>query len=105
MKQSKLRLMPSLRENKRYLALLVKPGSNELIKKKLEKAVLAFLGEFGYSEAAPSLIETGKTRKEKSYAILSINRGSVEKVKSAFLMKGINCIGVSGTIKGVRRFL
>lgn len=105
MKQSKLRLMPSLRENKRYMALLVKPGSDESVKKKIDKSILDFLGEFGYAESAPSIIKTGKTKKGKHYVVLSINRSSVEKIKSAFLMKNMKCMGVSGTIKGVRRFL
>ena len=50
------------------------------------------------------VIETGSKNKE-NYAIISVNRNYVNDVKSSLLLKGIKCIGVSGTVKGLRRFL
>lgn len=102
MKKSKLKLLPNLRENKRYLALVVKKTKN--VKRHIEDSILKFLGLLGYAKSNPMIIETGK-KGRFNYAILSVNRNYIYDIKSALILKGIKCIGVSGTIKGLRRFL
>lgn len=98
----KLKLLSSLRENKRYLALVVKKTKN--VKKCIGDSILKFLGLLGYAKSNPMIIETGK-KGRLNYAILSVNRSYTNDIKSALILKSIKCIGVSGTIKGLRRFL
>jgi len=100
--EKRLKLLPSLREDKRYLALTLKNKND--IKKKIENSILRFLGLLGYAKSGLMVIETGSKNKE-NYAIISVNRNYVNDVKSSLLLKGIKCIGVSGTVKGLRRFL
>jgi len=100
--EKRLKLLPSLREDKRYLALILKRKFD--VKKQIENAVLKFLGLLGYAKAGLIVIETGNKNK-KNYAIISVNRNSVNDLKSSLLLKDIKCIGISGTIKGLRRFL
>ncbi len=104
MKKDKLKLLPSLREDKRYMALVLEKKEKEDIKKRIENAILKFLGLLGYAKAGAIIIETGK-KGDKNYAVLSVNRSSVNDIKSALILKKIKCIGVSGTVKGLRRFL
>lgn len=101
--KDKLKLLPSLRERKRYMVLLVL-GSGESAKKKIENAIICFIGTLGYAQSNPMIIETGESKKG-NYAMLSINRKFVDKVKSALALKSIKCIGVSGSVKKARRFL
>ena len=100
--EKKLKLLPSLREDKRYMALIIKKKSDT--KKQIEDSIFKFLGLLGYARAGVMIIEAGKKGKE-NYAILSVNRTYVNDVKSALLLKNVKCIGISGTIKGLRRFL
>jgi len=96
-------LLPSLKEDKRYLVLLLKAESKD-VKEQIENSILKFIGILGYAKANPMIIETGK-KQEKDYAILSINREYLDKVKVSLSLAGIRCIGVSGTVKKSRRFL
>lgn len=104
MRKTKLKLLPTLKERKRYLVLLIKARSEEKVKKAVDKALLEFLGIFGYAQAGPMIMEMGK-RNAGFYCILSVNRKHVDKVKAAFSLFGIRCIGVSGSLRKVRRFL
>jgi len=104
MRKTKLKLLPTLKEKKRYLVLLVKARTEEGAKKAIDKALLEFLGILGYAQAGPMVIESGK-KKAAFYCILSINRSYVDKVKAAFSLFGMRCIGVSGSLRKVRRFL
>jgi len=97
-------LLPSLKEDKRYLILLLKAEAKETAREQIENSILKFIGILGYAKANPMVIETGK-KKENDYAILSINREYLEKVKVSLSLAGIRCIGVSGTVKKSRRFL
>ncbi|MEK6872699.1 MAG: hypothetical protein AABW90_01650 [Nanoarchaeota archaeon] len=88
-------LKPSHRERKRYLLIKGKDTS----KKNIEDAILEFIGVLGFAEASPSFI---KTDKEK--VVLSINRKSLDKVRTSFLLSGkdIKIIKVSGSINKVK---
>jgi len=72
-------LKPSHREKKRYL-LIKGRDANE---KNIEEAILKFVGILGYSEASPKVIKTIKNK-----VILSINRKSLDKVRSSLLLSG-----------------
>ena len=87
-------LKPSHRERKRYLLIKGKDTS----KKNIEDAILEFIGVLGFAEASPSFI---KTDKEK--VVLSINRKSLDKVRTSFLLsrKDIKIIKVSGSVNKV----
>jgi len=78
-------LPPTLREKKRYLLL---KGD----KKKVEKAILDFLGVLGYAKAGPLFIS------QNNYLILSVAHNMLEEVRTALSLEGISPIGVSGTI-------
>ncbi len=104
MRKMKLKLLPSLKEKKRYLVLLIRARTEDRAKKAIDKALLDFLGILGYAQTGPLIIETGK-KEPFLYSILSINRSCVDKVKAAFSLTGIRCIGVSGSLRKVRRFL
>jgi len=90
-----------MRERKRYL-LLKAPRSGKLggrpaggLQKRVEKALLDFLGILGVAEAGPQFIE------KKGFLILSIDHLSLEKVRTALVFAGIKCLGVSGTIEAL----
>lgn len=102
--EKKLKLLPTLREKRHYL--IIKPRakketSEKELKEKIEKVILNFIGIFGYAKAGPLFIEL-----KKNYAIVSITTKYVSLVKAALsLTNELECVGVSGTIKKVRRFL
>ena len=87
-------LKPSHRERKRYLLIKGKDTS----KKNIEEAILEFIGVLGFAEASPNFI---KIDKEK--IILAINRKSLDKVRTSFLLsrKDIKIIKVSGSVNKV----
>ena len=97
-------LKPSQRERKRYL--LVR-GKN--LKENIEKAVLEFIGVLGMSEAALRFIKIGKTSKEsnKNYAIVSVNREALNKVRAALCIWHEKLVveKVSGTLKKIKEHL
>ena len=86
------------------MALIIRSKGKKDIKKIIEDSVLKFIGLLGYAKSGLMIIETGKRDKE-NYAIVSVNRDYVNDIKSSLMLKNIKCIGVSGTIKGLRRFL
>ncbi|MFH1823148.1 MAG: hypothetical protein ABH817_00300 [archaeon] len=89
-----MKLKPSLKEKRHYLVI----KGNQ---KEIESAILKFIGILGYSKAGPIFVET-----KKDYSMLSVTTKYVEKVKSALIFdkKGLECVGVSGTIKKAKRF-
>lgn len=88
-------LIPSHKENKRYLLLR---GKN--LVKNVPEAIKEFIGVLGISEASPTFIES-KTDK----AILSINRKSLEKIRASLALskEKIEVLKVSGTLKGLKK--
>jgi RNase P/RNase MRP subunit POP5 len=85
-------LKPSMRENKRYLAVKGKVGD-------VEKAVLEFIGVLGMSKAGLAWIKKGKDS-----GVISVNRGAVDHVRASFAVwpEKIEVKRVSGTLKGLR---
>ena len=79
------RLKPSLRENKRYLKI-------KADKADIEKAILDFIGIFGYSKAGIVFIKPG---------IFAVNRESLNHVKASLAFAGIKIYKISGTLKGL----
>jgi|GEM_PF-421185 len=100
--EKKLKLLPTLREKRHYL--VIKPTKQEInekaLREKIDKAILDFLGIYGYAKAGPLFIEL-----RKNYAIVSITTKYVLLVKAALALADLKCVGVSGTIKKVRRFI
>ena len=86
-------LKPSMREKKRYLKII---GEN--LDKNIEKAILEFIGSLGYAKASPKFI-----KKNKTSAILSVNRQSLDHVRASFALypDKISVEKVSGTLKGL----
>ena len=88
-------LKPSHRERKRYL--LIKGIDASL--KKIEEVILEFVGVLGYAEASPKVIKSSSRE-----IVLSVNRGSLDKIRTSFMMskKNLKVIRVSGTLKGLK---
>lgn len=86
-------LIPSHRENKRYL--LIK-GNN--LKQNIEKAILEFGGNSGMSKVGLSFIKSNKDN-----TIICINRESIDLVRAsiAVFSEKIEVLKVSGTLKGL----
>jgi RNase P/RNase MRP subunit POP5 len=82
-------LIPSHKENKRYL--LVR-GKN--LKKNVEKAILEFVGVLGLSKVGLSWIKND---------IICVNRESVDSVRASLVVfpKKIEVLKVSGTLRGL----
>jgi len=88
---NKLKVLPStMRENKRYLLINTKNQD------KIKKAILEFLGVFGWAKAGPLLIP------QENNTILSIERSSLDQVRTALELAGLKCLGVSGTINKLK---
>lgn len=66
-------------------------------RKKIEQAILEFLGVYGYAKAGIKFISF-----EKEKSIISVTTKYVSQVKAALAMQGLGCVGVSGTIKRAR---
>ncbi len=99
--EKKLKLLPTLREKRHYLVIKPKEALNEKeLHEKIDKAILDFIGIYGYAKAGVLFIEL-----KRNYAIISITTKFVEPVKAALALSDLDCVGVSGTIKKVRRFL
>lgn len=88
-------LKPSHRENKRYLLI----EGKDVNKKNIDDAILEFIGVLGFASASPDLIKM-----EKGKIVLAINRESLDKIRTSFLLSGkdIRIVRVSGSIKKVR---
>lgn len=80
---------PTMRDRKRYFLLKMIP------EKKVEKAILKFVGELGYAEANPMFV------RKSGFLILSINHHMMDKIRTSLALSGINVIRVSGTIEAL----
>jgi RNase P/RNase MRP subunit POP5 len=90
-KPIKLKLPPSLKEKKHYLAF-------EGEKDKVEKALSEFLGILGMAKANPRIIEA-----KKGHGILSFNRKYADDIRTALVFSGIHTLGISGTINKLKQ--
>ena len=111
-KPKKLKLLPTLREKRHYIVIMVecKKVDEDKCKEIINKAILDFLGILGYAKAGPIFVETGKINTKKGYFIISVTTKYVDKVKASLALihePGLffRCVGVSGTLKKSRRFL
>ena len=88
-----------MREKRHYLVVLVDASDAE---KFVKDSIMQYIGIWGFAQAGPQVIETGKL-KEKNYAILSVITKWQELVKSALALSGkCRVIGISGTINKAR---
>ena len=90
-KTKKLKLKPSQRDNRRYF--LVKKTSKDI-----EKIILEYLGILGSAKA--NYMEV-KNLSDK--IVGSVDRKSLDDVRSALALSGISIEKVSGTIKGLEK--
>ncbi len=88
-------LIPSQRENKRYLKVKGKD-----LKKTVPNAIYHFIGSLGMAESALMWISF-----DENSGIISINREMLEKVKASFALskERIEVLKVSGTLKGLEK--
>jgi len=84
-------LKPSHRERKRYLLV---ENSTE---KQIEKAILDYIGVFGYAKSSPKAI-----KKTKNNIIIYINRKEIDNVRASFLFYNIKIKKVSGNLKKLK---
>ena len=84
-------LKPSHREKKRYLLIKGKDANKKII----EEAILDFIGGLGYAQASPKIIKQTPNK-----VILAINRNSLDKIRTSFLMskKDLDIVKVSGSV-------
>ena len=88
-------LKPAHRERKRYLLIKGKNAN----KKNIELVILEFVGVLGWAEAKPQFIKS-----EKGKVVLAINRGSLDKIRTSFMMseKDLIITKISGSVKNVK---
>jgi len=88
-------LIPSHKENKRYLLV---HGKN--LKENIEKAILEFSGILGLKKCGFSFIQS-----EENSAVISINREVVDLVRASLAVfhEKMRVSRVSGTLKGLKR--
>lgn len=85
-------LKSSHREKKRYLLV----EGRDADKRNIETAILEFIGVLGYAEAGINFINDKKM-------IFAINRESLDKIRTSFLLSGkdIKITNVSGSLKNL----
>ena len=88
-------LKPSHREKKRYLLIKGKDANKKII----EEIILEFVGVLGFAEVSPQVIKSAR-----GTIVLTINRGSLDKVRTSFLMskKNLEIVKVSGSVGKVK---
>lgn len=88
-------LKPSHRERKRYLLL----EGEDANMKKIEEAILNYIGTLGFAKVSPKVVTKIKNR-----LILSINREKIDEVRAGFLVSGkqIRIIKVSGSLNKLK---
>lgn len=86
-------LIPSHKENKRYLLIRGKD-----CKRNIEKAILEFVGVLGLSKCGLSFIKSGKDD-----CVICVNREAVDSVRASLVAypEKMEIVKVSGTLKGL----
>lgn len=87
-------LIPSHKENKRYLMI-----KGENARENIEKAILEFVGVLGLSKCGLSFIKN-----DKNSCVICVNREAVDSVRASLAVfpNKMEVIKVSGTIKGLK---
>lgn len=90
-------LIPSHKENKRYLLV-----HGKSLKKNIEKAILEFVGVLGLSKCGLSFV---KSNPEENSAVICVNRESVDSVRASLAVfpEKMEVLKVSGTLKGLSK--
>ncbi|MDO8517598.1 MAG: hypothetical protein Q7S33_05735 [Nanoarchaeota archaeon] len=91
-KPKKLKLRPSAKDNRRYLLI------NEKDNKKIEKAILDYIGTLGFAKSAYMNIKL-----DNGKIIGAVKREELEKVKASLALAGIKVEKISGTLAGLKR--
>ena len=92
-------LIPSHKENKRYLLVLGKD-----CKKNIETAILEFVGVLGLSKCGLSFIKSDYPKwHEKDSCVVCVNREAVDSVRASLVVfpKKMEVVKVSGTLKSL----
>jgi RNase P/RNase MRP subunit POP5 len=89
-------LIPSHKENKRYLLV---QGIN--LKENIEKAILEFGGILGLGKCGLSFISSDSG---KNSAVISVNREAVDLIRASLAVfpEKMQVLKVSGTLKGLK---
>jgi RNase P/RNase MRP subunit POP5 len=89
-------LIPSHKENKRYLIV-----KGRELKENIEKAILEFSGTKGMSKCGLSFISSDSNN---NFAIICVNRESVDLVRASLAVfpEKMEILRVSGTLKGLK---
>ena len=90
MKTKMKRLLPSLREKKRYIVFETNNPN------KIESALKDFLGVLGMSKVNPEVM---KDKFKKNRGIIRINHAYKDEVITALSLVNVKVIGVSGILK------
>ena len=90
-------LIPSHKENKRYLLVHGKD-----LKENIEKAILEFSGALGMKKCGLSFISSDSS---KNSAVISVNREGVDLVSASLAVfpEKMEVLRVSGTLKGLKK--
>jgi RNase P/RNase MRP subunit POP5 len=88
-------LIPSHKENKRYLIVHGKD-----LKENIEKAILEFSGALGLAKCGLSFISSDSS---KDSAVISVNREGLDLVRASLVVfpEKMEVTKVSGTLKGL----
>ena len=108
-----MRLLPSLRQKKRYVVVEVlaeKPLSWGEFKEGIEQTLLSFWGQFGLARAGPMLIPE-KFKGQRG--IIKVNNVYVDELKAALVLSTkikntpiiLRSIATSGTLKTASSYL
>jgi RNase P/RNase MRP subunit POP5 len=89
-------LIPSHKENKRYLLVRGKE-----LKKNIEKAIIDFSGAKGLSKCGLSFISSDHS---KDSAVIAVNRESLDLVRASLVVfqDKMEVLKVSGTLRGLK---
>ena len=110
-----MKLLPSLRQKKRYLVFelrATKKFSLSEVQEAIELSLLQFLGEFGIAKAGPLFIKE-KWNSEKQRFVIKVNHIFVDELKSAVILNKkikntpvlIKSVISSGTLKKISSYL
>ena len=110
-----MRLLPSLRQKKRYVVfelISTKKFSFQEIKEAVDSSVALFLGQLGMARSSPLLLKE-KFSPEKQRFIIKVNNKYVDELKAALTLNKkikntpvvIKSIITSGTLKKASAFL
>lgn len=96
-----LKLKPSARDKRRYFVVMAKNSD-------VEDAILDYVGILGFAKSAYLKVDVSRDKKwdtQKGIVIGSCLAGSLEEVRAALALAGIEIRKVSGTLRGLRENL